>query len=429
MKIAYVSDSCGRPIHPRGIFNFSANLIKALKSNGNEIDLVIAAPSSGINKRYCKDKFGSTDLVDSANTVAFLLGVDKSNRGGKLGLLLRMFSILSLGRLYFKYLLGANSKHVVSNRSSQLDFLPKGYGYLNSVANFIIFDSIYFLQNVWAGLGMRAPVVKLSGYDVVVVDTPHHLKIKCDSTTRIIGVVHDIIPYTDPMLSSVNRKVFAHKFNSTVPNVSDIVFVSSFTKHQFNAHFASPATQHVLYPIFNPDYRYVSGSKRDGDDIIIVAVVSDEPRKNIQSMIDSVSILPENYKLNIVGKINKKNYSIPIGAVSKITFKGYLSESSKLTELACADVSLFVSLSEGFGIPVIEGLFYTRRIVCSKIPVFEEIVGSHGVYVDPLDPFSIADGLISSIKHPKIDSKSVDETVKKFTPYGQMEALKAIFNN
>tara|TARA_R100000027_G_scaffold67220_1_gene65114 strand:- start:11310 stop:12467 length:1158 start_codon:yes stop_codon:yes gene_type:complete len=49
------------------------------------------------------------------------------------------------------------------------------------------------------------------------------------------------------------------------------------------------------------------------------------------------------------------------------------------------------SQAEGFGLPVVEGLALGRRVVASRIPVFEEIAEDRIAYFDPKDPVELAE--------------------------------------
>ena len=57
----------------------------------------------------------------------------------------------------------------------------------------------------------------------------------------------------------------------------------------------------------------------------------------------------------------------------------------------------YVSLYEGFGLPVLEAMACGAPVVASTAPALRELGGDAVVAVDPLDPDAIADGLEEAI--------------------------------
>ncbi len=70
---------------------------------------------------------------------------------------------------------------------------------------------------------------------------------------------------------------------------------------------------------------------------------------------------------------------------------GYVSAEEKTELLSEADVFVFPSLYEGFGLPVIEAQTVGVPVVTSDISSLPEIGGKGALYADPLSVESIAD--------------------------------------
>src|SRR5579862_7443883 len=62
-RILIVSDSLGSPIHPRGIFHYTCNLIRALRTCGHEVCLLVQAGERSAIRRRDVSRGALTDLA------------------------------------------------------------------------------------------------------------------------------------------------------------------------------------------------------------------------------------------------------------------------------------------------------------------------------------------------------------------------------
>ncbi len=127
-----------------------------------------------------------------------------------------------------------------------------------------------------------------------------------------------------------------------------------------------------------------------------------EERKNITRIIEAFEILKQKYQipheLVLVGKpgygyekirseIHNLQSDIPIREL------GYVNEEEKWSLLRGADVFVFPTLYEGFGIPVLEAQSVGTPVVTSNTSSLPEVAGEGAVYVDPLSAEHIAEGI------------------------------------
>jgi glycosyltransferase involved in cell wall biosynthesis len=117
------------------------------------------------------------------------------------------------------------------------------------------------------------------------------------------------------------------------------------------------------------------------DKKLVLSVSSQDPRKNLKAVAETMRLLGEEYHLVRVGK--------PIGASHSFSN----IDDVKLNEIynAC-DVLLFPSFDEGFGYPIAEAMTVGLPVVASDIPVFHEIAENAAVLVEP-DPENLARGV------------------------------------
>ena len=132
-----------------------------------------------------------------------------------------------------------------------------------------------------------------------------------------------------------------------------------------------------------------------------------EKRKNIEGIIEAFEILKEKYeiphKLMLVGKfgfgkegINRKIEKSPYR--KDIILTGFVGEDEKQEILNSADIFLFPTFYEGFGLPVLEAQRLGIPAVVSNTSSIPEVAGEGAAYCNPDEPLSIADSIYSVIK-------------------------------
>ncbi|MGY4724217.1 MSMEG_0565 family glycosyltransferase [Burkholderia pyrrocinia] len=83
-----------------------------------------------------------------------------------------------------------------------------------------------------------------------------------------------------------------------------------------------------------------------------------------------------------------------IGVDEPVVTTGPLDDAALIALMHCADVVSMVSIREGFGLVVLEGLACGKPVVVSEIEPFTEYLDEHAcVWADPADVDSIADAL------------------------------------
>jgi glycosyltransferase involved in cell wall biosynthesis len=121
-----------------------------------------------------------------------------------------------------------------------------------------------------------------------------------------------------------------------------------------------------------------------------VVIVSNEPRKNVATVIRAFRNIPQAdlVVIGLAGQINRIRNLPP-----NIRFAGYVDEHEKATLIAEAHGLIMPSFAEGFGVPIIEALAANTPVLCSDITVFREVAGE---LADYFDPFAI-DSIVASV--------------------------------
>lgn len=130
----------------------------------------------------------------------------------------------------------------------------------------------------------------------------------------------------------------------------------------------------------------------------------DYPGKNIKTVIEAFFELKakenlNDFKLVIIGKkgynseviynfVNSSPYK------DEVIFTGYLKDEDLPKYYAGASIMLYLSLFEGFGLPVLEAMSCATPVVCSNTSCFPEIVQELDVMVSPTDVVDVENKIL-----------------------------------
>jgi alpha-1,3-rhamnosyl/mannosyltransferase len=110
-------------------------------------------------------------------------------------------------------------------------------------------------------------------------------------------------------------------------------------------------------------------------DEFLLSVGTDEPRKNLQFLVDTyLSLAPQaqrKHKLVLVGGAGWKNQTVV--ASPNIIRTGFVDDADLPLLYALAGAFVMPSYYEGFGIPILESMAQGTPIIANSIPPFREI--------------------------------------------------------
>lgn len=102
-------------------------------------------------------------------------------------------------------------------------------------------------------------------------------------------------------------------------------------------------------------------------------------------------------KLLLVGKTREVNYDIDIFQQYKnhpqIVFLNYLPEEELSIIYSNAICFLYMSLYEGFGLPILEAMQCGTPVICSNTSSMPEVIGNAGISIDPTDEDLLCDSI------------------------------------
>jgi len=142
----------------------------------------------------------------------------------------------------------------------------------------------------------------------------------------------------------------------------------------------------------------------------VLAISSRDPRKNLSRTIlafaRAAADLPGEFRLAILGhppedpEVDRALHSTTVGP--RVTFTGPLNDEDHAAVLAGAEMFLYLSLYEGFGLPILEAMASGTPVIASDRSSIPEVVGEAGLLVDPEDVEQIARRILDVAGNPRL---------------------------
>ena len=210
-----------------------------------------------------------------------------------------------------------------------------------------------------------------------------------------IVTIHDLIFERFPQYYSwFDRKIHFWKFKKSAVSADLIIAISEQTKKDIIHYLKVPQSKiRVVYQgchsafkefIF-PEFLNEIKAKFNLPERFILNVGTIEERKNLLNIVKALK--GTQIPLVVVGKKQNKYFQKIEKEIRKKGIEVHFLEGVSMQELAAiyrlADIFVYPSFFEGFGIPVIEALFSGTPVITSNVSCLPEAGGKDSVYVNP----------------------------------------------
>jgi glycosyltransferase involved in cell wall biosynthesis len=225
-------------------------------------------------------------------------------------------------------------------------------------------------------------------------------------------------------------------YQITIPRVasrraSAILTVSQLSKDDIVRYLGiDPAFIHVTHAAVNSIFQPVEdpgmvGSMRTKyglDSKYILGIGSADPRKNIETLVNSYALLPENLRTGhhlaivwtapvLAESISKRIEELGIGRF--VHFLHQVPNQDLVFLYNEASLFVFPSLYEGFGLPVLEAMACGTPVVAANTSSIPEIAGDAALLVEANDTKGIATAMTQVLLDGKLASEMVQKGLKR----------------
>jgi glycosyltransferase involved in cell wall biosynthesis len=220
--------------------------------------------------------------------------------------------------------------------------------------------------------------------------------------TRTIVTLHDTLPWSLPGYSSrLDNLIHRHWLPFILPRVDLVITDSVHSKNEISKHLRIAAEKIAVVPLavderYHPAAPALQAAVRTRYQLperYLLFVGALQARKNIERLLRACALLWANRQappLVIAGKQAWQYEGIyrtvrELGCGEWVHFTDYIPEADLPPLYSAAELFVFPSLYEGFGLPPLEAMACGTPVVCANSSSLPEVVGEAALCVDPYD--------------------------------------------
>lgn len=265
------------------------------------------------------------------------------------------------------------------------------------------------------------------------------------SRIKSIVTIHDLIFLRFPQYYHlIDRKIYTYKFRKACENADKIIAISECTKRDIIRYFdISEDKIEVVYQGCDTSFTHVVTEEKKREirnkyqlpEHYILNVGSVEERKNILAAVQTLPMLPADIHLVIVGR--RTDYTEKVEQYikkNKLTERVHIISNVPFDDLPAfyqsAEIFVYPSRFEGFGIPIIEALYSGIPVVAATGSCLEEAGGPESIYVNPDDIAEMAAAFKLIYSNSEKRNNMVEkgrEFAKQFSEEQQSEEIINIY--
>lgn len=250
-------------------------------------------------------------------------------------------------------------------------------------------------------------------------------------TSRVLPYIHDDFLITRSDDLNIRAKLYmAAPFKMALKHYPRFLTNSRDTMRKIGAYTRDDAEITLYRPpvrnVFNLQCTGRSDREVGATPLRVVALGTVEPRKNFIAAGHIVGALRQHgfrgATLDIVGRKGWGDDWATLERMPGVTLHGYQPAEEVTRLLDCADIFLCTSHDEGLGLPLLEAQYAGLPVVAPNAPVFHEVLGNSGIFIDTSDHGGAAAQIGAAIATPKWRPQYVAAAHQNLTRWNALAA-------
>ena len=274
------------------------------------------------------------------------------------------------------------------------------------------------------------PLLALA-YRINVVHSLHYSFPLMPMFSKKVVTIHDMTMFLMPEMHLASKVRYFRFFIGAAARRADALGFDSHSAHNdFLKLFPHPTPSCDIVhlgkgPQFRPDLdpqevdRVVRGYGLTQPYVLYIGTI--EPRKNLDRLTQAFSTLAQTYPTHTLVIAGMKGWMYEslfelvrtLGLENRVVFTGFVAETDKPFLIRGAEVFAYVSLYEGFGIPVLEALACGTPTLTSDVSSIPEVTGDAALLIDHSSVQDITAGLERLLADPSLRNELAAKSISQ----------------
>ncbi len=254
--------------------------------------------------------------------------------------------------------------------------------------------------------------------------------------SHFVVTIHDLIPFTTPETQQLFHRIYQQKYMKYAARKSKlIVTVSNNSRNDITRILGvNPKRIRVIPLAVSEEFKVLQNEELKRriralyrlPEKFILNVGSIQPGKNIGRLLEAFMRLKReskfSHKLVIVGRkawLTHEVLNAPNGSQLKddVIFTGPVPQEHLPVLYNLAELFVYPSIYEGFGLPPLEAMACGIPVITSNCSSLPEVVGESAILVNPYSVDSITDAMIKVLSNPVLMSDLKKRGLKRLNKF------------